>query len=86
MAPPKHRYVLHMVTKLRYKHKPTLESMRAALHSLRDACMALKLDTIAMPTIGCGLDQLHWDDVQQEIKHAFAGSGVRVLVYTLEPV
>ena len=35
---------------------------------------------IAMPKIGCGLDQLNWQDVEGIIREVFADTDIEILV------
>lgn len=63
--------VANLVTKERYFHKPTLETLRQALENLRKQALEMKLTKIAMPKIGCGLDKLDWEDVREIIKGVF---------------
>lgn len=58
----------NMVTKERYFHKPTLETLRQSLEDFRESALELKLLKIAMPKIGCGLDRLEWLDVRKIVQ------------------
>lgn len=67
-----------MSLKEKYWHKPTLSTLRQAL-----TCMKIcgeNSDKIAMPRIGCGLDHLNWQDVEQIIRELFADTDVEILV------
>jgi len=70
--------VLNLVTKEKFWHKPTLLTIRQSLNSLKEHLM--DVDKIAMPKIGCGLDKLKWNDVEQIIKEVFADTDVEILV------
>ena len=37
-------------------------------------------DKIAMPKIGCGLDRLKWEDVEQMLHNVFDSRDVEILV------
>lgn len=70
-------YILALVTKEEHDQKPTLETMREALENLyvylcqiNGYCEVDPIEII-MPTIGCGLDKLHWDDVREIIFDVF---------------
>lgn len=70
-------HLMALVTKNLYFEKPTLDTMRCALGTLKDRlfierCIH-KTDPIEiiMPTIGCGLDKLQWDDVKEIIFDVF---------------
>jgi O-acetyl-ADP-ribose deacetylase (regulator of RNase III) len=80
---PTARHVFYLVTKGRYFDRPTLASLRASVEALVAACNTYGVTELAMPRIGCGLDRLNWPDVESVLQSAFAGSGVRVVVYSL---
>ena len=42
------------------------------------------VSTIAVPKIGCGLDQMNWQGVVKMLRDVFAYSDIHVVVYTLE--
>ena len=43
-----------------------------------------EVSTIAIPKIGCGLDQMNWHEVVKLLRDVFAYSDIHVVVYTLE--
>lgn len=53
-------HVLNLVTKAKYYMKPSEKTMRTALEALRDIVIAYGIKSIAMPKIGCGLNQMEW--------------------------
>ena len=63
---PQRAYAL--VTKQRYSHKPTLDSLRRALARLRDVLPQQGHVHVAFPRLGCGLDGLAWGDVRPIIE------------------
>lgn len=71
--------VINLITKERYWHKPTYQTMRKALNIAR---LRLPSDCkkIAMPIIGCGLDRLQWDKVSEIIKEVFKNTDIEILV------
>jgi len=73
-------HVLNLITKERYFHKPTYQSMRAALEVMRKICEDKEIFKIAMPIIGCGLDKLLWDQVSEIIKDVFSDTDTEILV------
>lgn len=75
--------VANLVTKERYFHKPTLETLRQALENLRKQALEMKLTRIAMPKIGCGLDKLEWTVVREIIRDVFANIGIEILVRSI---
>lgn len=72
--------VANLVTKERYFHKPTLDTLRQSLEDLREQSAERNLKKLAMPKIGCGLDKLHWEDVSAVIKEVFSGTDMEILV------
>ena len=70
----------NLVTKKRYFHKPTLETLRQALEDLRSQALEIKIQKLAMPKIGCGLDKLDWADVHKVIKDIFSGTEFEILI------
>lgn len=72
--------VANLVTKERYFHKPTLETLRQSLEDLRGQVLERGLKKLAMPKIGCGLDKLEWNDVSGIIKEVFGGTDIDIWV------
>ncbi len=72
--------VLNLITKERYFHKPTYQSLRTALAAMKTICQKETITKIAMPVIGCGLDKLSWDKVSEVIKEVFSDSDIEILV------
>lgn len=68
----------NLVTKEKYWDKPTYYALKNALADMKGYCQAG--DKIAMPKIGCGLDRLNWQEVEQIIKEVFADTDVEILV------
>lgn len=73
----------NLVTKQRYFHKPTLETLRQALEDFREQALQYGLRKIAMPKIGCGLDKLQWEDVREIIQDVLKDTDFEVFVYYL---
>ena len=72
--------VLNLITKERYFHKPTYESLKTALLVCHLECIYNDITKIAMPIIGCGLDRLQWDKVSEIIKDVFKDTDIEILV------
>lgn len=70
----------NLVTKERYFHKPTLDTLRQSLTDLRRQAAERNLKRLAMPKIGCGLDKLKWEDVRAVIKEIFNETDIEILV------
>jgi O-acetyl-ADP-ribose deacetylase (regulator of RNase III) len=72
--------VLNLITKERYFHKPTYDSLKSALLVCWSECLHNDIKKIAMPVIGCGLDRLQWDKVSTLIKEVFKDTNIEILV------
>lgn len=75
--------IIHLVTKEKYYEKPTYDTMRQALKQLKDFCEIHKIDRLAMPRIGCGLDRLEWFHVRNMIREIFEDTDIYIVVCTL---
>ena len=76
-------YILYMVTKINYWDKPTLDDMHQTLINLRIFCQSVELSQLAMPKIGCGLDRLSWNKVEELIIEELIDHGIEVDVYVI---
>jgi len=75
--------VFNLVTKKRYYLKPTYETLEQALLHLKRHLFFSPDDTplkIAMPLIGCGLDKLKWEKVEEIIHKTFDDFDVEIIV------
>lgn len=68
----------NLVTKDKCFQKPAEKTLRQALAQMQEQCR--DGDKIAMPKIGCGLDKLKWDDVEQIIRDVFKDADIEILV------
>lgn len=75
--------VFNLVTKQKYWQKPSMLTLRRALHELHLKVMMLGIKKLAMPKIGCGLDRLSWNVVQKEIKEIFNDLNIEIVVCCL---
>lgn len=75
--------VFNLITKERYWHKPTYDSMRIALEELCKLCLKYNIRKLAMPIIGCGLDKLEWFKVSEMLQKIFEPYDIEILVCTL---
>lgn len=64
--------IFNLVTKNKYWNKPTLDNLNKTLLILKDQMDVAKIKKIAMPKIGCGLDRLQWDEVEDLLKNIFS--------------
>ena len=75
--------VINLVTKARYWQKPTYDSLGVCLYSLLEIASVLRVKTLIIPRIGCGLDKLEWNKVKEMIKDIFEDTDVAIEVYYL---
>ena len=72
--------VFNLVTKEKYWHKPTYQTLRGALVDMRKHIERYDIKYVAMPMIGSGLDRLEWLKVSEIIKDVFKNTDVEILV------
>lgn len=72
--------IYYLITKPKYWNKPTYESLKASLVSMRDDMVRRGLQKVGMPKIGCGLDGLEWTNVKQILQDVFKDTGIDILV------
>jgi O-acetyl-ADP-ribose deacetylase (regulator of RNase III) len=76
------RYILNVATKEHWRGRSRMEWIDKGLARLVDEVKALKINSIAVPPLGCGNGGLAWSDVKPKIERAFrALPDVHVLVY-----
>jgi len=77
------RHIYYLVTKEKYFHKPTYNTLKSSLAAMRDHCVSHGVTNLSMPRIGCGLDGLQWSKVKNIIDEVFKDTDIYVTVYTL---
>jgi O-acetyl-ADP-ribose deacetylase (regulator of RNase III) len=76
------RYVINFPTKRHWRGKSRIEDIDAGLSALIREVQERKIESIAIPPLGCGLGGLDWQEVRPRIEQAFAHlSEVRVIVF-----
>lgn len=73
-------FVLNMITKEKYWHKPTREDFELELDDLVELCENSNVHKLGMPRIGCGLDRLQWSWVKSKIEEKFANMDIDIQV------
>ena len=73
--------VFNLVTKSKYYHKPTYDTLYEAVYDMREQCERLNINKIAVPKLGCGLDKLNWEEVKDIIYDVFADTDIEVCAY-----
>jgi O-acetyl-ADP-ribose deacetylase (regulator of RNase III) len=84
-GPHQRRFIFTLINKTVYHERPTYDTMRAALASLRDECRSRGVKRLAMPQIGSGLDKLEWPRVRELVRDVFRDADVEITVYRLPP-
>ena len=72
--------VYNLVTKPKCYHKPTYESVREALESMKKQMELWDITKLAMPKIAAGLDRLEWLRVYEIICEVFEDTDVEILI------
>ncbi|KAI7794023.1 ADP-ribose glycohydrolase OARD1 [Triplophysa rosa] len=78
------RFVYYLITKQKYNQKPTYDTLKNSLVSMREHCLANGVNKISMPRIGCGLDKLEWENVSSIITEVFQNTDVCITVYSID--
>lgn len=72
--------VFNLVTKEKYWHKPTYESLESTLIKMKDMMVKESIEKLAMPRIGSGLDRLNWLTVKAMIERVFGDTDVEITI------
>ena len=76
------KYIVNFPTKRHWKGKSRIEDIKSGLEALVLEVQRLKIQSIAIPPLGCGLGGLDWNEVRPLIESAFTTlPKVHVLVF-----
>jgi len=78
-------YIVNFPTKDDWKHDSKIEYIELGLDKLRLCIIQLKLESIAIPALGCGLGNLDWKVVKQLIINKLTDMD-NVIVEIYEPI
>ena len=78
------RYIYNLATKETFCNKPNLSTLSKMLEAMKIHESTKGVFTIAIPKLGCGLDQMNWQEVVKLLQGIFAYADVQSVVYTLE--
>jgi O-acetyl-ADP-ribose deacetylase (regulator of RNase III) len=82
VRPTNPRYIINFPTKRHWKDKSKIEDIQDGLRDLIEVVKNRKIQSIAVPRLGCGLGGLHWEDVRPMIEKAFVDlPDVKILLY-----
>jgi O-acetyl-ADP-ribose deacetylase (regulator of RNase III) len=75
-------FVINVPTKKHWRGKSRMEHIESGLRALVDEVKRLRVRSVAVPPLGCGLGGLNWADVRPRIEEAFkALPDVNVLLF-----
>ncbi|GGH19915.1 macro domain-containing protein [Paenibacillus segetis] len=74
---------LNLVSKSKYWHKPTYETLTMSIKSMKEICQQDSIHKIAMPEIGCGLDKLQWGRVKEILEEEFDETAIEITICRL---
>merc|ERR1712228_73429 len=77
------RFVYYLITKERGYMKPTYDAVTDSIEYMKNHAVINQVSHISMPKIGCGLDRLAWNRVEEIIRSAFENTNIRISVYEL---
>ena len=76
------KYILHFPTKRHWRHPSRIEWIRDGLHNLVQVIRERRIQSVALPPLGCGNGGLDWEIVRREIEAALdAVPDIDVLLY-----
>ncbi len=78
------KFIINFPTKRHWKGKSTIQDISKGLDSLLIEIKQLKIKSIAIPALGCGLGGLDWQQVKSIISDAFS-SLPEVNIWLYEP-
>ena len=77
-------YIYNLVTKEGFCDKPNLSTLFKTLEAMKSHASMNGAYAIAIPKVGCGLDQMNWQEIVKPLRDIFAYAYVQLVVHTLE--
>lgn len=77
--------VFNLITKEKSRYKPNYEDFTKSLEEMKKIVWERNIGNLAMPKIGCGLDQLEWVRVEQIIRDLFCEIGALEIMVCVLP-
>ena len=78
------RYTYNLVTKEKYSVKPDLSTLATTLQNMQAHATMHGASTITIAKMGCGLDQMNWQDAVKLLRNFFAYSDIQIVVFSLD--
>ncbi|WP_096356782.1 type II toxin-antitoxin system antitoxin DNA ADP-ribosyl glycohydrolase DarG [Mucilaginibacter gotjawali] len=75
------KYIVNFPTKAHWRYPSKIEWIKDGLKDLHKQVKVLKIESIAVPPLGCGNGGLNWDDVKPIIVEALSDLDINVFVY-----
>ena len=75
--------ILNFPTKDKWRNPSKLEYIEEGLKSLRTIIQHLKIKSVALPALGCGLGGLNWEDVFPLIQKYLGDLPCKIEIYLL---
>ena len=66
------QYIYNLMTETKYSEKPNLPVLSLTLEAVKSHARLYEISTIANAKIGCGLDQMNWQEVVKLLWDNFA--------------
>ena len=71
------------MTKERFCDKPYLCTLPETLEARKIHASTNGVSTIAIPKLGCGLDEMNWQEIVNKLRDIFAYADAQIVVYTV---
>lgn len=76
------KYIINFPTKRHWRGNSRIEDIKAGLEALTEEIRERKIQSIAIPPLGCGLGGLRWNEVRSHIEKAFNGlNDLHVIIF-----
>ncbi len=76
------RTIFHLITKRKCTDLPTYEDFTSSLKHMRDWCVEHRVKSVSIPRLGCGLDKLDFQKVQDILSKVFTGVDIVITIYS----
>lgn len=75
------KWILCVPTKRHWSESSRLDDVSKGIEELARVAAMIKIDSIAIPALGCGLGGLRWSEVEPLIEKSFSNSPISVYLY-----